>query len=409
MTQQSPSAADRSAHPALWQFVAPHHYVVPAGHVQKDAARAWLSLQQIFRRKVGSDAGLDKGQHLHALSAQRLAQLMPALPWEDAAAALEMTLQGWPAAGAADSGVKFVIGQPFSGHAPIVSLLGARHQAVEIPLPSLAQILSNDIRWFDCWPAAETFWVLPKLEHCYLRHATGLDLLRRLLSLAASGQLGNGMIGCDSWAWAYVQRIFPCPQADAITLQAFDAERLQWLLYSLMQSQSRQQIHCYNAQNSQEILIDPSVEERRQKEFVELASHCRGNIAVATAYWRERLRCGPNELDATGELKTALRPAGEEAGEHIWVAGMPADLALPAGNEEEFFLLLHAMLLHDGLPEPLLGELLPLSAAHSRALLEKLRHAAIVDCVNGRWQVRELAYPTVRRVLSGRDYLSDSF
>lgn len=409
MTNQTHPTSDSSAQTPLWEFVPPNDYTVPATQVRKAAAEAWRSFQQILRRKDVADTPFKDEQDLHALPQVRLEHLVPPLPWKDAAAALDAVLQKWTAAGVSEKSVKFFIGQPFSGHAEIVSLLGGRHQAIEIMPPSIEQILSNDESWFDSWPSSATFWVLPKLEYCYLRHANGLDLVRRLLSLAAKGQLGKGVIGSDSWAWAYLQRIFPLPQADAITLQAFDANRLQCLLYGLMQSQSKTEIHCYNALNGQEITGASGKEKQRQQEFVELAAHCRGNVAIATTYWRERLRYGPDEDVASGDEKTTARTGENRSDEHVWVAGMPPDPELPIGNDEEFLLLLHAMMLHGGLPEPLLDDLMPFSATRCRGLLVQLQQSGIVHCANGRWQVRAMAYIPIRRLLGARDYLTDFF
>jgi small conductance mechanosensitive channel len=42
----------------------------------------------------------------------------------------------------------------------------------------------------------------------------------------ASGRLGKGIIGCDSWAWAYLQWVWPLAQPEALTMQAFDGEKL---------------------------------------------------------------------------------------------------------------------------------------------------------------------------------------
>lgn len=237
-----------------WEYIPLQDYVLPTTHVQTAAAEAWRSFQQIFRRKDVSDSSFKKEQELHALPLVRLAHLVPSLPWKDAAVTLDTVLQEWMAAGVSETSARFFIGQPFSGHAEIVSLLGERHQAVEIMPPSCEQILLNDESWFANWPSPGTFWVLPNLEHCYLRHANGLELVRRLLSLAANGQLGKGVVGCDSWAWTYLQRVFPLPQAEAITLQAFDADRLYCLLYGLMKSQSKKEIHCYNTKNGKEII-----------------------------------------------------------------------------------------------------------------------------------------------------------
>lgn len=403
------SRSDDSEPMPLWEYVSLPDYRVPTPPAEKVAVSLWSSIRQMFQRTTAVDIQFKKEQDLHALPQVRMAYLVPPLPWEDAATALDTTLRDWMEAGLSEKSVKFFIGQPFSSHAEIVSLLGRQHRAEEIMPPSIEQILSNDESWFNDWPSSGTFWVLPNLEHCYLRHANGLDLVRRLLSLAANGKLGKGVIGCDSWAWAYVQRIFPLPQAAAITLQAFDARRLQCLLFELMKSRSKTEIHCYNAKNGKEITAASAEGEQQQKEFVELAAHCRGNVAIATTYWRESLRYRPDEDEAWGHERTETDTGENRSGEHVLVAEMPPDPELPIGIDEEFFLLLHAMLLHGGLLEPLLGDLLPLSATRCRGLLGQLRQSGIARCANGRWQVRETAYAKVRRLLSSRDYLTDSF
>lgn len=409
MKEKSLSGSDESVSTPLWECVPLTDYHVPTLPVDKVAARLWSSIRQMYRRKDAVGIELKKEQELHALPQVRLAHLVPSLPWQDAAAVLDTTLQDWLESSMSNNSVKFFIGQPFSAHAEIVSLFGRQHGAVEITPPSMEQILSRDESWLDHWPSPETFWVLPKMEHCYLRHANGLDLMRRLMSLAANGQLGKGLIGCDSWAWAYVQRIFPWPLAPAITLQAFDAERLQRLLVGLMKTQTKKALHCHSAKNGQVITSDASEGEQPPKEFAELAAHCRGNVAIATTYWRERLR-HHSDKDEASEHENPQKDTDEsESVEQVWIAEMPSDPGLPLGKDEEFFLLLHAMLLHDGLPESLLGELLPFSSARCLGLLSQLQQSRIALCINGRWQVCDMAYATVRRLLSARDYLTDSF
>ncbi|MBB5348546.1 hypothetical protein JWG42_06540 [Desulfoprunum benzoelyticum] len=408
-TDQTSPAPNDSPQTPLWEFVPPSDYVVPVVYVQSAAANAWQSFRQLFRRRDSSEASFRKEQELDVLPQVRLARLVPPLPWDDAAAALDAALQDWVTADASQRGVKFCIGQPFCGHAEIVSLLGAHHQAVQIPPPSVEEILSNDARWFDNWPAPGGFWVLPNLEHCYLRHANGLGLVRRLLSLAASGRFGRGLVGCDSWAWAYVQRILPLPDADAVTLQAFDGPRLHAMLLGMMTSRSNREIHCYDAETGKEILDTSAAEDHFQQEFADLAAYCRGNVAIAANYWRQRLRSRPDEDETSGGEHTRQPAEGNGAGEHVWVAGMPLDPQLPLGTAEEFFLLLHAMMVHGGLPAPLAEDLLPFSATHCYGLLGQLQQSGIAHCFNGRWQVRESSYAAIRRLLRAGDYLTDSF
>lgn len=403
------SGSDDSVSMPLWQCVPLSDYHVPTPPAEKVAVGLWSSIRQMFRRRDAVGIELKKEQELHALPEVRLAHLVPSLPWQDAAAALDTTLQDWLEPGMSDKSVNFFIGQPFSSHAEIVALLGRQHGAVEIAPPSSEQVLSADESWLDHWPSPQTFWVLPQLERCFLRHANGLGLARRLMSLAANGQLGKGLIGCDSWAWAYLQRIFPWPRAQAVTLQAFDAERLQRLLVGLMKMQTKKALHCRSAKNGQPITDNASEGEPPPKEFAELAAHCRGNVAIATTYWRERLRHQPDKDESSDHQESQQDTDESESVEQVWVAGMPPDPELPLGNDEEFFLLLHAILLHGGLPESLLGALLPFSSARCLGLLAQLQQAGIVLCINGRWQVRETAYATVRQLLTGRDYLVDAF
>lgn len=82
---------------------------------------------------------------------------------------------------------------------------------------------------------------------------------------------------------------------------------------------------------------------------------------------------------------------------------------LPSERDDGPVLVLHALLIHGGLPEALLPELLPLPRARCMSLLLALRDAGAVRRVEGRWRIRALAYAAVREVLRGRDYLVDHF
>ena len=406
--EQTSVAPENSQQTALWDFIPLDEYTLPTVFMQQPASNARQFFQKIFRRKKVLDGPLKKEYNFYSLPRVQLANLAPSLLWEDVAVALDTKLHDWILPDFSKGNVKFFIGQPFSGHSEIVSHLGKRHQAVEIKLPSIEQILFDEKSWFDNWPASENLWVLPKLERCYLRHAKGLNLIRQLLSLAVSGQLGKGLIGCASWAWAYIQRIFLLPHADAITLQAFDAERLQSLILDLMKSELNADIYYHSGRNDQKIADKSSEEKQLQKEFEELAAYCRGNVAVAITYWRNRLRYGPDE-DEPDEKKMEIKTREIKSGEHLWITAMPPEPELPGGNNDEFCILLHTILLHDGLTDSLVGELLPFSAIRCRGILGQMEQAGIVYFDNSCWQVSEIAYIAIRRLLNAHGYLTDSF
>ena len=71
-----------------------------------------------------------------------------------------------------------------------------------------------------------TPWVFPCLERAYLRHPEGLTMVRRFLANAYAGNLGRGIIGCDSWAWAFLRHVWRGRVPVTVTLQAFDETRL---------------------------------------------------------------------------------------------------------------------------------------------------------------------------------------
>ena len=406
--KQNSVAPDNSQRTPLWEFISLDEYTLPTVLIHKSASKAWQFFQKIFRRKNVLDGPIKKEYNFYSMPQVQLANLVPSLLWEDVAAALDTKLHEWILSDCSKRSIKFFIGQTFSGHNEIVSLLGKRHQAVEIKLPSIEQILSNEKSWFDNWPASENLWVLPKLERCYLRHAKGLNLVRQLLSLAVSGHLGKGLIGCGSWAWAYIQRIFLLPQADAITLQAFDAKRLQSLIYDLMKSELNADIYYNSGSNDQEIANKSLEEKQLQKEFEELAAYCRGNVAIAITYWRNRLRYEPDENEPD-ENKMKIKTGETKSRGHLWITAMPPEPELPVGNNDEFCILLHTIMLHHGLPDSLVGELLPFSEIRCRGILGQMEQAGIVYFDNSCWQVSEMAYIAIRKLLNAHGYLTDSF
>lgn len=411
-TPSSPGAADAAGEPqpALWSFVPLADYRLPVLPARGAAANAWTAFKRIFRRS-GQDgqAPVKSESELHALSQVRLQHLVPPLDWNAAALVLDESLREWREDPAPERPVKFVIGQPHGGHADIVRKWGEMHGAAVIRPPDREQILDADESWFDGWPQAGQLWVLPDLEHCYLRHVRGLSLLRQLLEKAESGRLGHGVIGCDSWAWAYLQRVWTVPRPDALTLQAFDGARLARLFAGMAESRRGGRICFRNATTGNDILTIPPDDDAIRPEIAQLAAYCRGNVGVAVHTWREWLRSEPDADESQPNASTEVlkkRQAGEES---VWVSAALAEPALPCESEEDMHLLLHALLLHGGLPEALLPELLPMSRDRAMALLLCLQHGGMVQSRGDDWYVPAAAYPTVRGLLRGQGLLTDDF
>ncbi|HHO48974.1 MAG TPA: hypothetical protein ENN06_11080 [Desulfobacteraceae bacterium] len=406
----SSASKGRGSEPDLWEFVPLSGYEVPAQTTGKAADNAWSSFKRIFMpMEEASLSGAGENELPH-LPQTRLQQLVPSPDWSSAAAALDGALQEWTAVPEPDRPVQFLIGQPYNGHAEIIRHWAGRHRAELIASPAYEQILAGNLRWFDNWPSSGQLWVLPNLEHCYLRHAHGLKLIRQLLARAESGQLGRGLIGCDSWAWAYLQRIWPVPRPDALTLQAFDGPRLARFLAAMANPPTaRRRIRFRNAANGSDILVVPLENDQVRSEFHQLAAHCRGNLGIAVQYWRKRLRAAPAEEKSGKMEKTATEQPGSPDEEWVWVTNMLPEPALPSGEDEDFSQTLHALMLHAGLPASILPQLLPLPPHRCMALLFRLRNAVLAHSCDGRWSVPGLACASVRSLLRSRDYLIDSF
>jgi hypothetical protein len=394
----------------LWEFVPIAHYTVPGLPASSAAATAWKSFKQIFRfSDKKSMAPVKEETNLYELPQGQMEHLVPPLNLNEAAKALDDSLKEWIQAKSPDQPVKFVIGQPHCGHADIVRQWGELHGAAIVASPTDEQILKEDMNWVDDWPASDRPWVLPDLERVYLRHVHGLTLVRKLLESAESGRLGRGIIGCDSWAWVYLKRIWPVPRPDALTLQAFDGFRLSRLFIRMISLQPGERIYFRNAATGNNMLTVPTNDAGPCAEIVKLAAHCRGNVGTAICYWRKRLRTEP-DTDKTGQEETQEMPEPEAKNEeHVWVSAKLSESAVPMETDENTAFVLHTLLLHGGVSASLLAELLPLSYDHCMAILLRLRNSGIVKHQKKCWEVTELAYHTVRAFLRSYDYLVDDF
>jgi hypothetical protein len=244
--------SDASA-PPLWELVPLEEYERPRGLEASKVKRKWTALKLLFRTsRSGDQSRVEAEAELRALPEARLEHLLPPIDWMPAATALDEALQDWLDNELPRVPVGILVGQPYCGHALTLEAWASIQDARVIAPPDRQQILDGDLEWLDRWPAPDRLWALPRLEHCFLRHANGLELIRRLFEKVESGALGRGVIGCDSWAWAYLQHIWPAPQSSAKTLQAFDGARLT-RFFAGLGSSARRLCFC-NARTGKDVL-----------------------------------------------------------------------------------------------------------------------------------------------------------
>ena len=480
-----PPPRNASAPPSTspWQVVPLDAYALPGDSQPAALRRRWRALARLLRGD-GSDSG-DSVQaraeaELRSLPRVRLENLAPPLDWSGAAEALSRRLaeDAIPIAQAPADGrpqVRVLVCPPPCDHGQILTHWATAHGARVLEPPAADALLGGAPRWLEhlahplahplAGPIAAPFahaaapdtgprpWVLPRLERCFLRHADGLALLRDFLDAAFSGRLGSGLIGCDSWAFAFVQRIWPLPAGSALTLQAFDGEALaehfvrphggeggiefrsarsgKPLLPAATQSGEAAAGHGAPSARgaAEEVAEDDTCQVA--PELRQLAAHARGNPGLAWHYWRRRL-CAAPEAQHAEAAAAGARDAQARAGrerilgeEVVWLADEPEPPALPAGSGEDDAFIFHALLVHGGLHAHWLPQLLPIPAPRLRARLLRLEALGLVaredapagnhasgeaaQPPEGRWRVAPLAYLTVREFLRGRSYLTDAF
>ncbi|MDQ7728651.1 hypothetical protein [Halomonas sp. SpR8] len=377
-----------SANSPLWRVVELDQFRTPE-HTQASQWRRSLRSASIWLvgKKDAEQQMKDEGE-LRALPEVRLAHLVPPIDWSPAAHALAHQLKDH------ESPVTFFITPPHGGHAAVVNHWAEAHLAACVPPPTLRELAEGDTQWVErC--ANQHHWAVPALERHFLRHTQGLQGVREFLERALSGRLGQGVIGCDSWTYAYLQQVIGIDGAPVFTLQSMEGEQLSRYFAEIATRQG-QYPSVYSTRTGKALLPDPEAKGNEassnydNKELQRLAAHCRGHIGVAWHYWRER-----------------LREPSEESEQHLWLVDALADAELPADTGDIATLVLHALLVHGGLDDDSLGQVLPFS--HHEALNARLalKRKGVVSNCEGRWQIAPLSYASVRQLLESRNYLVD--
>ena len=158
--------------------------------------------------------------------------------WSRALAAVTEVLGNWLDAKVPTSATQIFVGPPYHGTSEILTAWAQAREWRLVAVPSPEMILSGGQDWLAQLEEDDEPLVVPHLEQFFLRHYDGLTLLRRLLDHIFSHNR-RWLVGCDSWAWAYLSKalqvdtVFPLP----FILEAFDQERLKiWFQQLAMQS-----------------------------------------------------------------------------------------------------------------------------------------------------------------------------
>jgi len=401
----------------LWSFIRLESYSRPSEPAQEKVRKGIFGLWG--RLGWGKKPGPTFAEaNLSRVPLELLDQVAPVPDWAEGVPAVTAALDQWLDAAHPDPPAQVFVGPSYSGTPQILAHWARSRGWSLVAAPEPEQILAGGGDWLaQLDEHGDAPLVLTHLEHCYLRHYNGLALLRGLLETILSHRR-RWLVACGSWAWAFFSRVF---KVDAMLpspwiLAPFDQERLQRWLPEVGQGAARPGL-VFCQTDSCKFILPPATEGAESKSpdlsnFLKyLAAYSRGIPGIAWALWRHSLYLAMEpkpEGSEAGEEDT--QPAIERAGKTIWVQpwsqiSRPSIPNLP--ERSQLLLVLHALMLHGGMWDRVLPELLPISPIEIMEYLYLLEAAGLVQSDQGFWRVTPQGYPAVRQSLQSEGYLVD--
>ncbi len=398
----------------LWRYVQLSDLALPQATVSSSIKGGIRGLWQRLRgNRPKDDAAGKKELALEQIPGALAEKIAPDPDWQLPAAVLKNQLDELLVSDELfdkkfDQTTSFlVVGLPHGGNEQIMTMLAEFAHWQIIDPPTTEQILFQDNRWLKQIEICDTPWVIPALERCYLRHVHGLALVRRLFEMINTRAMGPGVIGCDSWALAYLKYVLPGSLPPALVAQPFDDQRLSRWFYQLALAGCNRPVAFCHTHNGEPVFPAEGEGNQAGAFMNQLAAHSFGIPGIALSLWRKALRREPDRdaaeqasVDSSQSLETTL-----------WV--LPWDKltppSLPSPISSEASIILHTLLLHNGLDQGVLAEILPFPIHGVTRAVWALKDAGLVEKDNGLWNVSPAGYPVVRRYLHGEGYLTDSF
>ncbi|MGO1462143.1 MAG: hypothetical protein ACTHYN_02655 [Marinobacter sp.] len=264
-------------------------------------------------------------------------------------------------------------------------------------------------------------WVIPELSNFWLRHISGLALVKELFRRIASGEAGAGIVGCSSWCWQYWGHYLENAQMSPMTPAPMESERLgAWFTHlasgsdgvSLVARMAVDGSYVLPLPETADAKKEQGTRKRKHSTFLrDLAATSRGNPGVALAIWQRALRARPDDDASVDEADEKAKRQSRTA--DCWVVpleqlNLPT---MPQSQESITGFVLHGLLLHNGLDAALLEAVTGVCYHQLSHVLSRLQRAELVvyDQSDERWQVTAIGYPTVRRHLQSWGFPVDQF
>lgn len=331
-----------------WQWVPATEFAAPPTPTTIAIKRWWLSLQTKLTSNDNEEAeSAASGTAISFDQAEGVVSLNAHLkPWLD---------------DAEDSRIQWLICPPHAGVDEIARTFCQQHNMQQLSPPARDELTLDALDLSLDRELPSSPWYLSELAHGFIRQSKGLRWVRHFFASAMSGELGKGVVICDSWAWSFLQTLWPTSYVNTLTLQAFAAEQLT-------------QIGL----------------EKEAEQLQHLASLSRGNLGIVSAYGGRR-------------FKRQMRHANSE--------DSPFEMpSMPSEASDYTAFILHMLLIHHGLTLQQLRRVLPIiSPAQLDVELYHLKASGLVTLDDTVWWVSALGYPTVRQALKARGLWLDSF
>ena len=395
-------------------------YRAPAMPAEDAVRSLWTRLKQLLRRGEPEDAPRIAEDRLQHAAGDLLDALAPAPDCGPLQRELDAALADWAAgrppagpAGADAARVQLLVLPPGDADVDgagggVVAAWARRHDLDVLPDPDRDALTRGDVPDLSAVGELGTGpLVVPRLERWFLRRHDGLTAARALLG--AADRSGRPLlIGCNSWAWAFLSKAADANMTlpGGRTFAAFDAARLRSWFRELAAGGQRGAVSFRLTATGRPVLDGDG--EPADNYFRTLAAHSLGVPWVAWHLWRRSLRSektsGETSRPAAGGAGDAEAPAERKT---LWVTALE-EFTLPTRHEPGALLILQALLIHGRLTADELRGVIP--ATPTAALLAALTGAGFVRRGGAGFEelsVAPAAYPAVRAGLSAAGFPVD--
>jgi len=377
----------------LQPFVTLRDHVRPAMPTD-ESVRLFSGQVWRFFRKAQKDPFIH-ADRLRRASRRRLNDLLELPDYGILVREMQSTFENWVADAEPANWLQLVVLPPCDRKS-LVREWAVEHNHTLLTAPEPDEILDPKFEPLLPEVAGDGVVVVPQLERWFLRHERGLRVVRILLKRLATLQR-HCVVGCNSWAWEFLSTlvgadmVFPA----AVTFQSFHARRLRQLFVDL--SASHEAKKCFRlSSNGQDIFETKEDQSPVSDYFARLAARSYGIPWVAWHMWRREIRLKPDDSD-----KTDQKFPDEET---IWITEAD-EFELPTGLKDSVLLVLHALLIHDGLSEKQLSSVLP--GIDPMQILAALLSAEFIDREDTMFRCTPAAYPTARKHLINAGFPGD--